>query len=59
MKITLAQFLTVIDGSEVIRITDHNSQRTLFEGAKFMCEYFYVYVYGVYTKSGRIVIEVA
>ena len=52
-------FLSSIDGGEVVRITDYNNRRTMFEGKKAMCPFFNVDVIGVWTNSGKIIIEVA
>ena len=59
MKMTLSMFLSVIDGGEVVRITDYNNHRTMFEGKKVMCPTFDVDVIGVWTNNERIIIEVA
>jgi hypothetical protein len=54
----LSTFLFLIDGGEIVRITGHNTKRTMFEGIKVMCPYFDVDVVAVWTNNGRIVIEV-
>lgn len=54
----LSTFLFPVDGGEIVRITDHNTKRTMFEGKKVMCPYFDVDVVAVWTNNGRIVIEV-
>ena len=59
MRMNLSTFLSVIDGGEIVRITDCNSKRTKFEGKKVMCPFFDVDVIGVWTSNGRIIIEVA
>ena len=59
MKMNLSMFLSPIDSGEIVKITDYNSQRTMFEGKKFMCPFFDVDVIGVWTRNGRIIIEVA
>lgn len=59
MNISLNMFLSPIDGGEVVRIKDHNNQRTLFEGKKVMCPFFDVDVVCVWTNNERIIIEVA
>lgn len=59
MRISLSMFLSPIDGGEVVRITNYNDKRTLFEGKKVMCPSFDVDVIGVWTNNGRIIIEVA
>lgn len=59
MRIHLSTFLSPIDGGEIVRITDSNSKRTMFEGKKTMCPFFDVDVIGVWTSNGRIIIEVA
>jgi hypothetical protein len=58
MQISLSIFLSPIDGGEVVRITNHNDRRTLFEGKKVMCPSFDVDVVSVWTGNGRIIIEV-
>lgn len=58
MKISLSMFLSPIDGGEVVRITDYNNRRTLFEGKKVMCPSFDVDVVSVWTCNERIIIEV-
>lgn len=58
MRISLSMYLSVIDGNEVVRIKDYNHQRTFFEGRKFMCPCIQSDVMAVYTRDGRIVIEV-
>ena len=59
MRMNLSTFLSPIDGGEIVRITDSNSKRTMFEGKRVMCPFFDVDVIGVWTNNGRIVIEVA
>ena len=63
MNMSLSAFLAPIDEGEIIRITDHNSKRTMFEGKKAMYESFNVDfnvdVVTVWTSNGRIIIEVA
>lgn len=59
MTLSLSAFLSPIDGGELVRIKDHNNQRTLFEGKKVMCPFFDVDVVGVWTNNERIIIEVA
>ena len=59
MQISLSMFLSPIDGGEVVRITDYNNRRTLFEGKKVMCPSFDVDVVSVWTNNGKIIIEVA
>ena len=59
MKISLSLFLSVIDGGEVVRITNYNNHSTMFEGKKIMCPFFDVDVIGVWTNNGKIIIEVA
>ncbi|MBR5604278.1 MAG: hypothetical protein IKW51_08765 [Bacteroidales bacterium] len=59
MEINLSTFLFPIDGGEVVRITDHNNRRTLFEGKKVMCPSFDVNVVSVWTNNEKIIIEVA
>ena len=59
MNIHLSKFLSPIDGGEVVRITDYNNRRTLFEGKRVMCPFFDVDVISVWTNNGKIIIEVA
>lgn len=59
MKMHLSTFLSPIDDGEIVRITDHNNKRTMFEGKKAMCPYFAYDVVAVWTSNGRIIIEVA
>lgn len=58
MRVRLSTLLAPIDGGEIVRITDHNTKRTMFEGKKVMCPYFAYDVVAVWTNNGRIVIEV-
>lgn len=59
MKMSLSMFLSVIDGGEMIRVTNYNNHCTMFEGKKFECPYFDVDVVGVWTTDKKIIIEVA
>ena len=59
MKMNLSMFLSVIDGGEVVRITNYNSRETMFEGKKDVCPFFDVDVIGVCTSDRKIIIEVA
>ena len=59
----LAQFLEVIDGGEVIRVSDYNDHRALYVGKKVDCPAIDARVISVWTctTSGdaKIIIEVA
>ena len=59
MRMSLAMFLSCIDGGETVKIADYNSRRAMFEGKKVMCPFFDVDVVTVWTLDGKIVIEVS
>jgi hypothetical protein len=59
MRMNLSLFLSVIDGGEMIRVTNYNNHGTMYEGKKVCCPFFDVDVINVWTNDGKIIIEVA
>ena len=58
MRLSLSIFLMPIDGGEIVRISDHNNKRTIFEGKKVMCPEIDADVVTVWTNNERIIIEI-
>lgn len=58
MKMNLSQFLTVVNGSDKIKVFDTLTFETLYEGTASECPCLYVEVYCVYASNGILKIEV-
>ena len=60
MRISLSAFLNLVDGFDDIKVVDqHNGLKTIYEGKRTYCPFIEGDVFCVFTKSGKIVVEVA
>lgn len=56
MHLTL--LMNAIDGTEQIRIVNHNTLKTLYKGQKFNAPFIDAEVHGIYTCNGVMIISV-
>jgi hypothetical protein len=55
----LCDYITVIDGSEEIKIKNFGNGKTLYKGEKRYAPAFIAIVIAVYTENGKIIIEIS